>query len=60
MARRQSELLELRVFECLDESEKFLVFHRAKNTKGLFCISGEIFNNLKSQYIAENIGKIYE
>lgn len=40
MARRQSELLNLKAFECLDESEKFLIFHRAKNTKGLFGIRG--------------------
>lgn len=40
MARRQSELLNLKAFECLDESEKFLVFNRAKNTKGLFGIRG--------------------
>jgi len=40
MARRQTEILELKAFDCLDENEKFLIFHRAKNTKGLFGIRG--------------------
>jgi hypothetical protein len=40
MARRQTELLNLNVSNCLDESEKFLIFNRAKNTKGLFGIRG--------------------
>lgn len=35
MARRQSELQNLKAFECLDETNAFLLFNRAKSTKGL-------------------------
>lgn len=35
MARRQSELQNLKAFECLDETNTFLLFNRAKSTKGL-------------------------
>lgn len=35
MARRQSELQNLKAFECLDKTNTFLLFNRAKSTKGL-------------------------
>lgn len=35
MARRQSELQNIKAFECLDETNTFLLFNRAKSTKGL-------------------------
>ncbi|MDI6976229.1 hypothetical protein [Serratia sp. Se-RSBMAAmG] len=35
MARRQSELQNLKAFECLDQTNTFLLFNRAKSTKGL-------------------------
>lgn len=36
MARRQSELQNIKAFECLDETNTFLLFNRAKSTKGLY------------------------
>lgn len=35
MARRQNELQNLKAFECLDKTNTFLLFNRAKSTKGL-------------------------
>ncbi len=36
MARRQSELQSLKVYECLDETKTFLLFNKSKSTKGLY------------------------
>lgn len=38
MARRQSELLNLKAFDCLDSTESFLIFNRSKSTKNLYGI----------------------